>query len=309
LSRPLLRVTFALLLAAPLIAGAQAPPIQAARPAEDDFNSSTPPAPATPENAPDAPTPATGTTAPTPRQKTTYRPFSAFAIGLKIGTGGIGAEVATPLNRFINLRGSFQVFDHPLSFRTSGIYSKADLTIQNAQASVDIYPFPRSTFHISPGVTLYGDNHLTSNLTVPGGSAFLLGPDGYTSDPADPVTGIARIRFGNPVSPRFTIGWGNMLPRNGGHFSVPFEIGFQYIAPPTVTINLYGSVCDPGNNCGPVNSGTEAQDLQTEINELNADLQPLRFYPIISIGLSYKFGHSGKSGHEDAKPLAEPPCR
>jgi len=189
----------------------------------------------------------------------------------------------------MNLRGAVQVFDHPLKFRTSGIYSTADLTIQNASMSVDIFPF-HGSFHISPGVTIYGDNHLTSNLLVPGGSTFLLGPDGYTSDPNDPVTGVARIRFGNPVSPRFTIGWGNMLPRNGLRWSVPFEIGFQYIAPPTVTINLAGSVCDSMGNCGPVNQGTEQQDLQTEINELNADLLPLRFYPIIAIGFSYKFG-------------------
>jgi hypothetical protein len=240
-------------------------------------------------DTPDAPAPNLATSS-TEHKKPTWRPFSAFAVAIKIGTGGISPEVATPLNRFMNLRGSFQVFDSTLSFRTSGIYSNADVTIQNAAAMVDIFPF-HDGFHISPGVTLYGDNHVTSNLTVPGGSSFLLGPDGYTSDPNDPVTGLARIKFGNPVSPRFTIGWGNLLPRNGRRFSVPFEIGFQYISPPTVQIYLNGSVCDPNNSCGPVSGGTEPQDLQTEINELETDLQPLRFYPIISIGFSYKFGH------------------
>ncbi len=273
-SRHLHKLTLALLLAAPFAAHAQATP-------EGDYSSSSA------AEVVDAPSTTTTTRL---IKETHYRPFSAFAIGVKIGTGGIGPEVATPLNNWINLRGSFQLFDHPFKFRTSGIYSTADLTIQNAQASVDIYPF-HGAFHISPGVTIYADNHLTSNLLVPGGSNFLLGPDGYTSDPADPVVGIGRIRFGNSVSPRFTVGWGNMLPHSGRHFSVPFEIGFQYITPPTVTISLYGSVCDNQNNCGPVSQGEEQQDLQTEINELNQDLAPLRFFPILSIGFSYKFGH------------------
>jgi hypothetical protein len=238
---------------------------------------------------PDAPgSPNTTTTV--VKKTTTYHAFSAFAIAFKIGTGGIGGDLATPLANWANLRVSVQAFDHPLKFRTSGIYSTADLTIQNAAVSVDLYPFHNSSFHLSPGVVVYGDNHVASSLLVPGGSAFLLGPDGYTSDPADPVTGFARIRFGNPVAPRLTLGWGNMIPHSG-HFSVPFEIGFQYITPPTVSITLNGSVCDNQNNCGPVDQGEEATDLQTEINELNADLAPLRFYPVIAIGFSYKFGH------------------
>ena len=253
-------------------------------PADRNYSSSSVAALVSPDDASTSTRPAAEVVRPS------NKPFSAFAIALKVGTGGIGPEIATPLNSFMNLRGSFQIFDSKLNFKTSGIHSMADLTIQNAQASVDIFPF-HGRFHISPGVTVYGDNHLTSNLSVPGGTSFLLGPDGYTSDPNDPVTGLGRIKFGNPVAPRLTIGWGNMLPRNGGHFSIPFEIGFQYISAPTLEIDLNGSVCDPNNSCGPVGQGTEPQDLQTEINQLETDLRPLRFYPIIAIGFSYKFGH------------------
>ncbi len=218
------------------------------------------------------------------------RPFSAIAVEAKVGTGGIGFDVATPLTGFMNLRGGYQMFDHPLTFKTSGIYATADFTIQNAAASIDIYPFRGSSFHLSPGITLHNDNHVAASLLVPGGSAFVLGEDGYTSDPNDPVTGLGRIRFGNPIAPRFTLGWGNMLSRKGGHFSVPFEAGLQYITDPTISIALFGSVCDPNGNCGGVNEGTSPQDLQKEIAILNKDLQPLRFYPILSLGLSYRFG-------------------
>ncbi len=219
------------------------------------------------------------------------RPFGAIALEAKLGTGGVGFDVATPLTSFMNLRGGYQMFDHPLTFKTSGISATGDLTIQNAAASIDIYPFRGSSFHLSPGVTLHNDNHVAASLLVPGGSAFLLGDEGYTSDPNDPVTGLGRVRFGNPIAPRFTVGWGNMLSHKRGHLSVPFEIGFQYITAPTIDIVLFGSVCDPNGNCGGVNEGTSPQDLRDEVTLLEKDLQPLRFYPIIAIGVSYRFGH------------------
>ncbi len=219
------------------------------------------------------------------------RPFGAIAVEAKVGTGGVGIDLATPLTGFMNLRGGYQMFDHPLTFTTSGISATGDLTIQNAAASIDIYPFRGSSFHLSPGVTLHNDNHVAAGLLVPGGSAFLLGDDGYTSDPNDPVTGLGRIRFGDSIAPRFTVGWGNMLSHKGGHLSVPFEIGIQYITAPTIDIVLFGSVCDPNGNCGGVNEGTSPQDLKDEITLLEKDLQPLRFYPIVALGISYRFGH------------------
>ena len=108
--------------------------------------------------------------------------------------------------------------------------------------------------------------------------------------PADPVHGTASLTFGKRTAPQITMGFGNMIPRSGRHFSVPFEIGMQYIGPPQINFNLAGTAC---NNAGLLEhvatDPTSQANLQQEEIELNSDIAPLRFYPIVRIGLSYKF--------------------
>jgi hypothetical protein len=124
---------------------------------------------------------------------------------------------------------------------------------------------------------------------VPPGQTFDLNDDTYTSSASDPLHGTADLSFGRKVAPSFTLGWGNMIPRSGKHFSVPFEVGFEYIGRPMLTYDFAGSACSP-EGCAPVQSDPEFQmDRVAEQAKLNSDLAPLRFYPIISVGLGFKF--------------------
>jgi hypothetical protein len=223
----------------------------------------------------------------------TFRPFSSFAIGVKIGTGGAGLDVATPLSRKLNLRGSASFFSYNPNLTEDGIAITGTLTLKTVNASLDFYPLGGS-FRISPGVTMYNGNHVTAIAAVPGGQTFTLDNTDYYSSAANPVTGTFDVAFGNKEAPSLTIGWGNMIPRKSGqHWSVPFEIGFEYINVPTIALNLTGSVCQGSatTNCQPVQSTPAVQaNVQGEQAELQSDISPLRFYPILSIGLSYKFG-------------------
>ena len=217
------------------------------------------------------------------------RPFHSLAFEVKLGINGIGFDFATPINRYLHLRAGAQFFDQTVSITTDGITADGDITLQNVQASVDIFPFRRSSFHISPGVTLHNDNHIAGPISIPGGQSFSLGDTDYTSDPTNPIQGFSRLRFGTNFGPRVTAGFGNMLPRSGSHFAVPVEIGFQYTSAPTVELTLQGNGCS-ASGCGPINSADGPDNLQSEIQMIESDIRPLRFFPIASIGLSYKFG-------------------
>ena len=259
--------------------------------AQELFSSSASPAPV----IPDAPSPAAAPGALVAQARSSDDPapstraFRSVAFAVKVGTGGLGFDVATPLNRFLNLRGGAQFFGYTVSIVTDGIQASGDITLENVHASLDIYPFRHSSFHVSPGVTIHNDNHIAGPISVAGGQNFSLGDQEYTSDPTNPINGFARLRFGNTVAPRFTVGFGNMLPRNGSRFSVPVEIGFQYTSPPTVDCELTGNGCT-ASGCGPIDSGDGPDNLQSEIQMLQADISGLRFFPIVSVGVSYKFG-------------------
>ncbi len=217
------------------------------------------------------------------------RPLHSVAVAFQLGTAGLGAELATPLASHLALRAGAQYFHYATTISTDGLNADGTLSFTSGQLSLDVFPFRHSSFHLSPGVALHNDNHVAATLNVPPGNSFTLGDTDYTSDPADPIAGNTRVVFGKRTAPRFTLGWGSMFPRNGGHWSFPTEIGFEYVSYPTVSLALSGSGCDT-TGCGPINDPSNASNITAEVNKLNSDLAPFRFYPVLSIGVSCRIG-------------------
>jgi hypothetical protein len=216
-------------------------------------------------------------------------PFSGVAVAVKVGLAGVGFDVATPLvRRRLNLRSGASFFSYSTNLTEDSINIVGSLKFQNASTMVDWFPF-HGSFRISGGATVFNNTGLNATLAVPAGQSFTLGGTTYYSQPGDPITGTGAFTFGgNKVAPRVTIGFGNMLPERG-HFRLISEIGFQYFSEPTVVYNIAGGGCtsDVGGvytNCGPIPQSS----VTSEQNQLQNDLTDLRFFPIVSIGLSYK---------------------
>ena len=216
------------------------------------------------------------------------RPFHALAVQVKVGTPGVGIDLATPVSHSMNLRVGGSVFSYSPHFNVDGMTIDGDLELRSATISLDWFPF-HGGFRISPGVNLYNGDNLDATITVPGGNTFSLGNGDYTSSATDPVHGNAAFKFGNHVAPTITMGWGNMIPRSGRHFSVPFEFGIQYIADPAFFLNLAGTACSTDGCTNIATDPTSQANLKQEISDINSDIRPLRFFPIVSIGASWKF--------------------
>ena len=216
-------------------------------------------------------------------------PFSGIAIGVKFGLAGVGFDVATPLKPgWINLRGGASFFSYNPNLVVDNININGSIKFQNAAAMVDFFPF-HGRFRVSGGATVYNNTGLTAALTVPAGQSFTLGSTTYYSQPGNPIVGTGVFTFGgNQAVPRVTIGTGNMLPRRG-RFTFESEVGVQFFSAPTVVYNFSGNGCQNYNgvtysNCGPVSQTSVTQ----EQNTLQNDLIDLKYFPIVSIGLSYK---------------------
>ena len=221
-------------------------------------------------------------------------PFSEIGIALKVGVAGPGIDIATPLASRVNLRVGGSFFSYSPSFTVSGITVNGSIDFRSANASLDIYPFG-GAFRISPGVNFYNGNKASGVATIGVGQSFTLNDVNYFSSPTAPVTGTFNMAFGNQVAPSLTIGFGNMLPRKASQrWSVPFEIGAQYIGDPLITLNLTGTACanvQGTTGCAPVaTDATTKANLKAEQATLNNDINPLKFYPILSIGISRRFG-------------------
>jgi hypothetical protein len=225
-------------------------------------------------------------------------PFSSIAVAVKVGSAGIGIDLATPVASKLNLRVGASFFSYNPNLVVDGINIVGNINLRSVSENFDFFPFGNA-FRVSPGITFYNGNHITATALVAGGQNFTLDDFNFISSPADPVHGTFDMSFGHQLAPSLTIGFGNMIPRKGGHWSFPFEIGGEYIGQkPRIALALGGSACmfstAPGF-CQPITSTPQlVQDVQGEQALLNGDIPTqLRFFPIVSTGVSYRFGRSG----------------
>ena len=235
---------------------------------------------------------------PPPAVQGQFAPLSGLAIGVKFGLAGIGFDVATPLiHQWLNLRGGAP--SSPTRPAPSPQTTSTSTEISSSRT-----PPPWSTrfpfhgrFRLSGGVTLYNDTGLTATLSVPTGQSFTVGGTTYYSEPYNAVTNPAGPILAPASSPSAATRSFRAPPSASaiccpkkGHFRFESEIGFQYFSAPTVQYTFTGTGCqnytapNTYSNCGPIPQA----NITTEQNKLQNDLYDLRFFPILSFGLSYK---------------------
>jgi len=217
---------------------------------------------------------------------TEMRPFRTYAIGFKADTLGAGIEIATPLAGSFNLRSSFNFFAFDDPFSIDGINYDARLHLQSSETVLDW--FVGKNLHISPGL-LYVKNSLSAPASVGPGQSFVLGTQTFINSVDDPVKGTSSVVFPRKFAPLLLLGYGNILPRSGRHLSFPLEIGVAYTGAPVIAVSLNGTAC---TNEGCVNfvGNQEAQTyLKQEVHNLNEDLKRYPVFPIVSLGVSYRF--------------------
>lgn len=226
------------------------------------------------------------------------KPFSRVAFGGGISLMGVNMQAATNVNRYLNLRGTGNLFNYTVNdISTNGFNVNGKVSFATAGAALDYYPFPTHGFRLSPGVLFYNQNGITASGVVTGGTKVTLNDQDYLSEAGAPVSVNADLGL-NARKQAFTatMGWGNMIPRKGGHWSFPFELGGAFTGVPTLKMGLTGMACPSldGSTCASpyvdMSTNTTAQDnLNAQINKYQKDLNPLQVYPIFSFGVSCSF--------------------
>jgi hypothetical protein len=215
------------------------------------------------------------------------RPFSHVALSAIAGTQGYGGQIATPILRWLNLRGGATFFNFGYGLGVDGANYEGQLHLKNGHVSLDLFPC-RCGFHLSPGMLLFHSN-ASASVYVPGGSTFSLGDQSFLSDPSDPVTGGANLRFTRTTMPMLTLGFSNMVARGRRHWTVPLELGAAYTGPYSATLNLRGSVCTPQGGCMSAGSSEIQQSIESEQTSINEPLKHFQLYPILLTGIAFKF--------------------
>jgi hypothetical protein len=229
------------------------------------------------------------------RPEGSTRPFSSVGVGFKIGIGGIGFDVATPLvPGRLNVRGGAGFFSYTYNGTINNEPVNANLKLNNAEVMVDFFPF-KGSFRLSAGTTVYNTTGLNGTTTVAGGSKLTIGNNSYTSSPTNPLTANLAAGFGGKAVPRFSLGWGNMVPKTG-HIRFETELGVEITGTPNAAWTYGGQACQNPSS-GPACSSGYASissipgasaDIAAQNASLQSDLSSVKVFPIFSLGLSYK---------------------
>lgn len=232
------------------------------------------------------------------KAEVSMKPFSRVAFGGGVSAMGVNLQAATNLNRHLNLRGTGNVFNYTVSnISTNGFNVNGKVNFATAGASLDYYPLPLHGLRLSPGVIFYNQNGITASGIVAGGTKVTLNDQDYISEANAPLSVNASLGL-NARKQAFTAttGWGNMIPRGGGHWSFPFELGAAFTGVPSLNVGLTGFACptSDGSTCSSpyVDMGANATaqaNLNAQIDKYRKDLNPLQVYPILSFGVSYAF--------------------
>lgn len=212
-----------------------------------------------------------------------------MGVGFKVSTFGLGGEFAVEVSHRSNVRGGFNAFSYSRGYDNSGIHYTGSLTLTSVEAHYDWFPFVKS-FHISPGLMVYNDNHVSATASVPGGQTFTLSGTTYESEPSNPVSGTGSLDF-NKVAPTIMVGFGNLVRHGRSPFSVTIEGGVAFTGSPKVALNLNGGVCAfNGTLCRSISSDPTVQsNVLAQQTKFNNDVAPFKYYPIISMTFGYRF--------------------
>ena len=203
---------------------------------------------------------------------------AAFAQGValapKAGTTGIGADLTIGIARSWNLRVGAQGYSRSETRTEQQIEYDADLKLVSGEILLDLHPGGRG-FRISGGVIVNGNavTAVSSENAV------------YTINGVQyPVGLVGRLRGRvdtNDIAPYLGIGWGNAVAP-GSRWRFALDAGAFYQGKPKVSLTaepLIPALVPP----------RLAQDLEAERRKIEDDVDSYRFYPVLSIGVSYRF--------------------
>ena len=209
------------------------------------------------------------------------RAAPAVALDARVGTTGYGLDVNVGLLSRLNARVGYSAFNYDHQINQTDVSYDGRLKISNVSALLDWYAFGGG-FHLTFGGVNGG---LTVNATgVPNSNrSYTINGNTYAGDQVGSLSG--RLKFGNSVSPYIGLGWGN--PVGAKHrVHVMFDIGAIYGGTPNVSLSATcGSAAPNGSAvCSQLQS-----DVQVERQKLQSDVTLVKWYPVLNLGISYRF--------------------
>jgi hypothetical protein len=195
---------------------------------------------------------------------------------VKAGTLGTGIDLTYNINEKINTRFNFNKGKIGFDFEESGVDYSGNFNASTAGGLVDYYP-NANDFRLTTGLYV---NQNELNFSAVGGDGSTIGDD-------ISLNGIQLdldVSF-KKLAPYLGLGWGNAI-KEGSDWQFDLDVGVLFQGSAETNLELSGSEYDGLEEL-------EQQELQDalieEENNIDDELKDFKLYPVISIGVGYRF--------------------
>ena len=210
-----------------------------------------------------------------------------FFAGLHASTLGAGLTVGTDISPFLAARASANYFSYEMDGSRADNEYSGDLDLRSVGILGDWHPFENG-FRITGGAFLNGNQ--LSLSTGPG--TVDIGKREYQGNLN------AEVSL-NRLAPYLGLGWRSGRGEAGG-FSFFVDAGVMFQGSPKLSAS--GNAVSGENSCefnlsdqgrATISSGCGLQELRTDLelehSELKDDLSEFELYPVVMVGMTYRF--------------------
>lgn len=198
---------------------------------------------------------------------------SDFGIDAHVGLLGYGSELSYSINDDFAVRGQFNRYSHTYSKAEEQINYNFGLNLKTYGVLFDWHPMAGS-FRVTAGY--FSNKNDIFALALPGASGYTINGHNYDTNQVSSLGG--DITF-NSGAPYFGIGWTTIGTKDTG-LGFEFDLGALMQGSPKVTLMAKGTA---------TSNATFQNDLQQENAKFQSDVDSFKTYPVIALGLVYRF--------------------
>jgi hypothetical protein len=204
---------------------------------------------------------------------------SRWAVGADVGTPGLGAEISFMATPQWTIRLDGDSFDYNGTIRGTVLEYKGKLKLQTAGLFADFHPWTSPgaapflvSFGAYMGTRQAGAQPQLQSVNTIGGDTFTLGEVGVLQ---------GKVKL-DSFAPFLGVGWNNTFYNK--HFGVKIMAGALWGDQPSVTLSRTGGVALPPDVAARLQAALAAESAR-----LSDKLDILKVYPVLQVGLAYRF--------------------
>jgi hypothetical protein len=201
-----------------------------------------------------------------------------LGVSLDAGTTGIGAHLTVPVAPSFNVRAGMNYLKYNTDRNAGGVDYDLKLKLHTFDLLADWYVVPGSLFRVSGGA-VYNNTSFDALALPDARGNYTLNGRSYSAAQVGKLSGTIDFR---KTAPYLGIGWGNAVGP-GGKWRFNADLGATFQGKPKVRLANTG--------CTAISAACTllANDIAQEQAELADDLDSVRVYPVLRLGITYQF--------------------